>query len=85
MTVWADLIEKKVCRIFSIEPDELYSKSRQKIRAKARGLFCYWAVGELGFSLAELAKIFGMTGQGVGYAVRRGDQIAKTNNFKLIE
>lgn len=80
-----DLIEKMVCRIFRIEPNELYSKSRQKIRAEARGLYCYWAVGELGCSLAELARLFGMTGQGVGYAVRRGERIAKTNNFKLVE
>ena len=80
-----DIIEKKVCQIFGIEPDEIYSKNRQKIRAEARGLYCYWAVGELGYSLADLARLFGMTGQGVGYAVRRGERIAKTNNYRLVE
>ena len=80
-----DIIEKKVCQIFSIEPDEIYSKNRQKIRAEARGLYCYWAVGELGYSLADLARLLGMTGQGVGYAVRRGERIAKTHNYRLIE
>ncbi|MFH1243018.1 MAG: transposase, partial [Pseudomonadota bacterium] len=63
----------------------LYSKSRQKIRAEARGLYCYWAVGELGYSLADLARHLGMTGQGVGYAVRRGERIAKANNYRLID
>ena len=44
----------------------------------------YWAVGELGYSLADLARLLGMTGQGVGYAVRRGERIAKVNNYILI-
>jgi REP element-mobilizing transposase RayT len=80
-----DTVVQKVCRIFGVEPDEIYSKSRQKIRAEARGLYCYWAVVELGYSLADLARLLGMTGQGVGYAVRRGERIAKANNYRLIE
>jgi REP-associated tyrosine transposase len=78
-------IEQKVCEIFGIEPDELYSKSRQKIRAQARGLYCYWAVRELGYSLADLARRLGLTGQAVGYAVRRGERIAKESNFRLMD
>ncbi len=80
-----DTVEQKVCRIFGVEPDEIYSKSRQKTRAEARGLYCYWAVVELGYSLADLARLLGMTGHGVGYAVRRGERIAKANNYRLIE
>ncbi len=44
-----------------------------------------WAVVELGYSLADLARLFGMTGQGVGYAVRRGERIAKANHYRLID
>ena len=33
----------------------------------------------------ETAKLFDMTGQGVGYAVRRGERIAKKNNYSLID
>ena len=51
-----------------MQPDEIYSRSCQKIRAEMRGVYCYWAVVELGYSLAELARVLGMTGQGVGYA-----------------
>jgi len=40
---------------------------------------------ELGYSLADLARLLGMTGQGVGYAVRRGERIAKETNYKLID
>jgi len=80
-----DTVEQKVCRIFDVEPNEIYSKSRQKTRAEARGLYCYWAVVELGYALADLARILGMTGQGVGYAVRRGERIAKENNYRFID
>ncbi len=44
-----------------------------------------WAVVELGYSLADLARLLGMTGQGVGYAVRRGERIAKANHYRLID
>jgi len=39
----------------------------------------------LGYSLADLARLLGMTGQGVGYAVRRGERIAKVNHYRLID
>jgi putative transposase len=80
-----DTVERKVCRIFNVEPEQIYSKSRQKTRAEARGVYCYWAIVELGYALADLARILGMTGQGVGYAVRRGERIAKENNYSLID
>jgi putative transposase len=80
-----DTVKRKVCRIFGVEPDEIYSKSRQNTRAEARGLYCFWAVVDLGYSLADLARLLGMTGQGVGYAVRRGERIAKANNYRLLE
>jgi putative transposase len=80
-----DTVQQKVCGIFGVEPDEIYSKSRQKTRAEARGLYCYWAVVELGYPLTDLARVLRMTGQGVGYAVKRGERIAKANNYRLIE
>jgi len=40
----------------------------------------YWAVWKLGSSLADAARLPGMTGQWVGYAVRKGERIAKVNN-----
>ena len=78
-----DSIERRVCEIYGIDADDIYSKSRQKVRAEARGLYCYWAVKELGYELTTIAKRLGMSVPGVGYAVRRGEQIAKDNNYRL--
>ncbi len=76
-------MENLVCEIFKIESYYIYSASREKIRAEARGLFCYWAVRELGYGLTDLAKRLGMTQPGVGYAVKRGEDIARKNNYRL--
>jgi REP element-mobilizing transposase RayT len=76
-------VEARVCEIYDIDPNEIYSKSRVQAIADARGLFCHWAVEELGYKLTDLAKRFGITGSGVGYAVRRGRKIAEANRYKL--
>ena len=78
-----DKAEQRVLEIYQIDREELYSKGRQKIRAEARALFCYWAVRELGYGQAELGRRLGMTQPGVGYAVQRGEHIVKENNFLI--
>jgi hypothetical protein len=78
-------IEKKVCEIFGIDREGLFSKSRLKARADARGLYCYWAARELGYPLAELARRFNITPPGVVYAVRRGESISKEFGYRLID
>jgi len=80
-----DKVEEKVCEIYGIELSDIYSKSRQKIRADARGLLCYWAVRELGYALTDLAKRLNMTPPGVSNAVKRGEQIARKETLQLLE
>ena len=80
-----EVIEKRVCALLGIEKGELYSDSRRQAIAEARGLFCYWAVRELGCSLAEIGQALGRSGPGVGYAVQRGERLANQQKYKLIE
>ena len=77
------IIEERVCKIFDISVGEIYSKSREKAKAEARGLFCYWVVRELGYSMLEMAGRLGMSQPGVVYAVRRGERIANERGIKL--
>jgi REP element-mobilizing transposase RayT len=78
-------LEQRILEIYPIEREDLYSKSRERIRAEARGVFCYWAVRELGVAGAQLARRFTMTQAGVGYAVRRGEKIVKEKAILMIE
>ena len=72
-------------RVFEIEVNDIVLKGKQRKRVKARSLFCYWAVRELGMSLTELARRLGISVAGVGYSVARGEIIARENQYQLIE
>lgn len=78
-------ISRMVSEIYDIEIEEIYSKGRRKVQVEARDLLCYWAVRELGMSCTDLAEHLEMSQPGVGYAVTRGEKIAKERKYKLIE
>jgi hypothetical protein len=78
-------VERRVLEIFGIDREELYSRSRAKSRAEAKGLFCYWAVRELGVNGTEMGRLLGMSQPAVVYAVRRGEKIARENKIRLVE
>ena len=77
-------VEKKVSTLYQIKPAQIYAKGNQKHRVEARSLFCYWAARELGVAITELAKKLELTPSAVGYAVSRGETIAKENHYSLI-
>ena len=57
--------------------DSIISQSEEQYE------LCFWAARELGMSLTALAKILEMSIAGVGFAVERGELIAKKDNFNL--
>ncbi len=61
-----------------------YSGSRKKRISEARSLFCYWCVRELGESITDVAKLLGLTQPAIGYAVERGELLAKNEKNDLI-
>lgn len=78
-------VADKVAEIFEINKDAFFQKGRQKKRSDARGLFCYWCAGVLGITQTKLAKELGMTVSGVGYAIRRGEALALSKGYNLID
>ena len=66
-----------MCEVCRVGPGEISSGSREKVKAEARGPYCYWAFRELGYSLTDIAKRPGLSVPGLGYAVRRGEKVAK--------
>ncbi len=77
-------ISQMVSKIYDIEIEEIYSKGRRKVQVEVRDLLCYWAVRELGISRTDLAKQLEMSQPGIGYAVNRGEKIAKEHNYQLL-
>ncbi|MGD9181339.1 MAG: transposase [Desulfobacterales bacterium] len=78
-------VEKKVSTLYQIKPAQIYARGNQKLRVQARSLFCYWAARELGMAITELAKRLELTPSAVGYAVSRGEIIAKEKNYCLLD
>ena len=48
-------------------------------------LLCFWAAREPGISLTDLARHLGISVPGIGYAVKRGEAIARDNNYQLVD
>jgi putative transposase len=77
-------VAERVAEIYGTKAGEIFARGRQQRRVGARSLFCFWAVRELGNSLASLAMRLEMSPAGVGYAVQRGEAIAQEKGYKLI-
>lgn len=77
-------IEKRVCHLFGILPQELYTRGRHKKLVEAKSVFCFFAVTELGVRLTDLALRFSVTGPAIGFAVRRGREIAERKGLRLV-
>ena len=80
-----DKLERRVLEIYRIKREDLYSKSREKIRTEARGVFCYWAVRELGVAGARLARRFKISEAGVSHAIKRGEKVVEEKNLRMLE
>ena len=76
-------IGQRVCEIYGIEKGDIYSRGRRKRQVEARDLLCYWAVRELGMTCTNVAQRLGMSQPGVGYAVSRGEKLAKKHKYQL--
>ena len=75
----------RVSVIFKMDTGEIISKGKQQKKVKARSLFCFWAVKELGISPTELSRMIGISVPAFVYSVERGSIISKDDNYKLFE
>lgn len=74
----------RVAEIFRVDPHDVVAQGRQRRRVSARSLLGFWAVRELGVSLAEVARQLGLSPPGVGYAVQRGEALVRENRYQLV-
>ena len=70
---------------FPIKPEEIFQPGKQPVKVKARSLFCYWAVRELGFTMADLAPKLNISQPAVSMSARRGERIASENGYSLMD
>jgi REP element-mobilizing transposase RayT len=78
-------LAERVAEILAIDPKEIFKPGKQPMRVKARSLFCYWAVRELGFTMASLALKLHISQPAVSLSVRRGEQIVSENKYEIMD
>ena len=68
---------------FDIDPARIFEAGKYPRIVQARSLFCYWAVRELGLTATALAKKLQLSQPAVSMAVKRGEKIARENEYTL--
>ena len=72
-----------VAGLFDIEPARIFKAGKYPRIVQARGLFCYWAVRELGWTATTLAKKLHISQPAVSMAVKRGELLAREGEYTL--
>ncbi|UCE53674.1 MAG: hypothetical protein JSV31_31295 [Desulfobacterales bacterium] len=72
-----DKVALCVADVLGIEPEQVWALGKHPLTVKARSLFCYWAVRQLGCSATELSRRFGVSQPSVSISVKRGEKLAR--------
>ena len=78
-------VARRVAAVMGIPLELVWEQSRRPLVVNARDLLCYWASKELAMSMTDLAKKLNLTQPAVSLAVRRGEKVAKNNQYQLME
>jgi putative transposase len=79
-----DEVARRVCEALHTGMEDLFVPGKDPVRVKARSLYCYFAVRELGVSQAELARQFNLSPAALTKSVRRGELLAKEEGYTLL-
>jgi len=78
-----DMLANRVAELLAVPVNTIWAAGRKRMTVKARSLLCYWAVRELGISLAELARRFKISSPAIKKSVVRGEKLAQLNQYQL--
>ena len=80
-----DRVAERVAQVLGMPVEIVWERSRRPQVAVARSLLCYWASTELSLSMTDLARRLNLSQPAVSIAVRRGEKIARENQYRLTE
>ena len=78
-------VVERVSEVMGVEKEEVWAAGKYQRIVAARSLLCYWAVRELGISMAEMARRLNISSPAVTQSVKRGEEIIRKNGYKLVE
>jgi putative transposase len=72
-----DVIAGRIAQLLNMDVQEVWQPGKYKRLVTARSLLCFWAVRELGESMASMARRLGISTVAVSKSVERGKRLAK--------
>lgn len=78
-----DRVAGRVADLLAIPVEAVWAPGRKRPTVRGRSLTCYWSVKELGVSLAELSRRFGISSPAISKAVARGQKLARQLHYQL--
>ena len=79
-----DGLAKIVARLTGVKPSRIFSPGKDRSRVYARSLLCFWAVRQLGISMAELSRRTRISQSSISKSVQRGEQIVEKKGYSLL-
>ncbi|MBA3035213.1 MAG: transposase [Desulfobacterium sp.] len=80
-----DTVADRVSELTCIDKSQIFLPGKEQNRVKARSLYCYFAVRELGVSMSELSRKMGFSVAGISLSVKRGERIAVEAGYCLVD
>ncbi len=78
-------VAARVADVLGMRPEDVWAAGRYRHLVEARSLLCYWAVRELGVSMASLARKLKISVPAVSKSVIRGEEMARAGGYSLVE
>jgi len=78
-----EFVVKRVSALLNISEENIWREGKAKGLVRARSFLCFWAVRELGISMAAMASRLNISTVAVSKSVARGAEIAKNDGLSL--
>jgi REP element-mobilizing transposase RayT len=80
-----EYVVARTADVLSMEAHQIWLPGKARQQVAARSLVCYWAVRELGETMASMARRFNMSITAVSKSVSRGQKLAENNRYHLLK
>ncbi len=78
-------IAARVADLLGIPPEAVWKSGKYRETVQGRSLLCFWATSELGMSQTWLAQKLNISQPSVSQSIKRGEELARLNQYSLIE
>jgi len=83
--VTTDEIAVIAAKLLNTKPELIFKPGKERDRVRARSLFCYWSVKELGVPMTDLTRLLKISLSAISLSVKRGEKICVSNDYSITD